>query len=954
VADIAVQLGEALRDRYLLERKLGQGGMATVYLARDIKHDRLVALKVLHPELATSLGPERFQREVRTVARLQHPHILTVLDSGEASGQLWFTMPYVEGESLRDRLRREGQLPVEDAVRIAIEAARGLDCAHQHGIVHRDVKPENILLTNDGSTLVADFGLARALGDAEDQLTQTGMVLGTPVYMSPEQASGGLVDARTDVYALGCVFYEMLAGEPPFTGSTPLAITAKRLAGEAPRVRLLRSAVPPAIDAAVARALAPVPADRFGSMADLVRALGEHAHAPAPVVPAASHRRRRLATIGFVLAGLLATAGIVVAARELIPGESLVRAGTLARSDELVLADFANHANDSSLATAITEAFRVDFAQSRLVRLASPGRVRGALRRMQRDETAALTAETGRELALREGIKAVLAGEVTRLGSGYVLSASLVSADSGRVLAAGRETAVTAAEIIPAVDRLSAHLRRRIGESLRKVRSGSPLEVVTTGSLDALRRYSLGVRAHEAGRWEEALTYYEDASRIDTTFAMAWRGIAVILWNMQRNFGRQDEALTRAYALRDRLTERERYETEGLYADGVLDDQARARAAYRSLLALDSTDTGALVGLGLIAWTERDLEEAETMASRAIRADSNALAPYTNVVDAQVSGGRFAAAETSLARWRTRLGESPVYESQVGLMASARGQYDSAARAFRRAVGMKENDAERARAGNLLAALALARGRLREARRLGREAAELDGSPAAALGPALHETWGDIYLGLGPERASRRLDSLVESPGFARVDPIDRPYQEIGFLYAMAGKDGRASALRRGAEGTLRRVGSAGEQVLRRRQWRMGDWAREGATALRSERYAEAAERFRKARTVAPQWWLPELATAYDRAGQADSALALYESYLNSTDNFRLYGDAFNLAPILRRAGELYEARSDRDRAVSSYQRFLDLWRDADPELQPQVVEVRRRLAALTAERPSR
>ena len=950
--DIAVQLGEALRDRYLLERKLGQGGMATVYLARDIKHDRLVALKVLHPELATSLGPERFQREVRTVARLQHPHILTVLDSGEASGQLWFTMPYVEGESLRDRLRREGQLPVEDAIRIAIEAARGLDCAHQHGIVHRDVKPENILLTNDGSTLVADFGLARALGDADEALTQTGLVLGTPVYMSPEQASGGLVDARTDVYALGCVLYEMLAGEPPFTGSTPQAITAKRLAGEAPRVRVLRSAVPPAIDAAVARALAPVPADRFGSMAELVRALGEHA--PAPAVPAASHRRRRLATIGFVLAGLLATAGIVVAARELIPGESLVRAGTLARSDELVLADFANHANDSSLATAITEAFRVDFAQSRLVRLASPGRVRGALRRMQRVETAALTAETGRELALREGIKAVLAGEVTRLGSGYVLSASLVSADSGRVLAAGRETAVTAAEIIPAVDRLSAHLRRRIGESLRNVRSGSPLEVVTTGSLDALRRYSLAVRAHDAGRWEEALTYYEDASRIDTTFAMAWRGIAIILWNMQRNVGRQDEAVSQAYALRDRLTERERYETEGLYAEWALDDQARARAAYRSLLALDSTDTGALVSLGLLAWTERDLEEAETMASRAIRADSNELAPYTNLVDAQVSGGRFAAAETSLARWRTRLGESPAYETQVGLMASARGQFDSAARAFRRAVGMKENDSERARAGSLLAELALARGALREARRLGREAAELDGSPAAALRPALRETWGDIYLGLSPERASRRLDSLVESPGFARVDPIDRPYQEIGFLYAMAGKDGRASALRRGAVGTLRSVGSAGEHVLRRRDWRMGDWVREGATALRSGRYAEAVERFRKARTVAPQLWLAELATAYDRAGQADSALVLYEEYLNSTDNFRLYGDAVNLAPMLRRTGELYEARSDRDRAVSSYQRFLDLWRDADPELQPQVAEVRRRLAALTAERPSR
>ncbi len=267
-------LADALRDRYLLERELGRGGMATVYLAHDVKHDRPVALKVLHPELAATLGPERFQREIRLAARLQHPHILTVLDSGEAAGQLWFTMPYVEGESLRDRLEREHQLSVEDAVRIGREAALALEYAHQHGVIHRDIKPENLLLTKDGSTLVADFGIARALVAGEAELTGTGMTMGTPAYMSPEQAAGERnLDARTDLYALATVLYEILAGEPPYTGPTAQAIVAKRFADPVPSVRRIRPVVPEAVDAAIQRALAPVPADRFGTAAQFAQAL---------------------------------------------------------------------------------------------------------------------------------------------------------------------------------------------------------------------------------------------------------------------------------------------------------------------------------------------------------------------------------------------------------------------------------------------------------------------------------------------------------------------------------------------------------------------------------------------------------------------------------------------------------------------------------------------------------
>jgi TolB-like protein len=290
--------------------------MATVYLAQDLRHDRPVALKVLMPELAASLGAERFQREIKLAARLQHPHILTVLDSGEAAGQLWFTMPYVEGESLRDRLRRERQLPVEDALRITREAAQALQYAHEHGVVHRDIKPENLLLTKDGNTLVADFGIARGL-EGDEHLTKTGSGMGTPAYMSPEQASGDKsLDARSDIYSLGCVLYEMLAGEPPFTGSSAVAIIAKWLTEPAPSVRAARPDVPESIDQSIQQALAQSAADRFATTAEFVRALqgAPSGFTPFPtpvamrVLAKTGRRRVPIAAVALALSVLIAGA----------------------------------------------------------------------------------------------------------------------------------------------------------------------------------------------------------------------------------------------------------------------------------------------------------------------------------------------------------------------------------------------------------------------------------------------------------------------------------------------------------------------------------------------------------------------------------------------------------------------------------------------------------------------
>ncbi len=274
MADSLPRLQAALAGRYRIERELGRGGMATVYLANDVKHHRQVAIKVLRADLATLLGPERFLREVEIAAKLNHPHILPLYDSGDADGFLFYVMPYIKGESLRAKLEREQQLSVEESLAVTRQAASALGHAHAHGVIHRDVKPENILL-HEGEAMVADFGIALAASATPDErLTETGLVLGTPEYMSPEQAmSESALDARSDLYSLACVLYEMLAGEPPYTGPNARALLAKQLVDPVPAIRRLRAAVPAAVEQAIMKALANAPADRFSSASAFVEAL---------------------------------------------------------------------------------------------------------------------------------------------------------------------------------------------------------------------------------------------------------------------------------------------------------------------------------------------------------------------------------------------------------------------------------------------------------------------------------------------------------------------------------------------------------------------------------------------------------------------------------------------------------------------------------------------------------
>ena len=624
MGDLPPGLRESLADRYSLERELGRGGMAVVYLAQDLKHDRPVALKVLHPHLAATLGPDRFLREIRLAARLQHPHILTVLDSGDAGGRLWFTMPFVEGESLRERLRRERQLPVEDAVRIAREAAQALHYAHAHGVVHRDIKPENLMLTGDGNTLVADFGIARALdARAESKLTETGIVVGTPAYMSPEQAVGDReLDARTDVYSLGAVLYEMLVGEPPFTGATTQALLVKRLTEPAPSARGARTSVPEALDAAVRKALAPVVADRHATMAQFRDALQSVGVATAPVatvvrepaptlapraetarVPAASAARRvPVLTLTLVL-GIMIGLGVLFAWRRSHTG-----AEEPAGERRIAVLPFQNLGDSTTeyFADGVTDAVRGKLS-------GLPGlQVIASSSSNEYKHTSKPLPDIARELGTDYLLIARIRWAKAADGSSRVeVSPELVDVSPGHPPTTRWQQPFESA--MTDVFRVQGEIAGQVASALNVALGAGQKETLSERPTQNLAAYDAFLKGEAAQgltvvnppTLRASLTYYEQAVALDSGFAEAWSRLAqaqsAYYYNVTPNPASADAAKRAAEKAMVLAPGRaESHHALGAYYYSVRGDNQRALAAVEEGLRL-APDNVELLGLAALA-----------------------------------------------------------------------------------------------------------------------------------------------------------------------------------------------------------------------------------------------------------------------------------------------------------------------------------------------------------------
>ena len=616
MSDVAKGLATALADRYRIERELGQGGMATVYLAEDLKHKRKVAVKVLKPELAAVLGAERFLQEITTTAALQHPHILPLFDSGEADGFLYYVMPFVDGETLRAKLERERQLTIDEAVQITREVADALAYAHSQGIVHRDIKPENILLAGSHA-LVADFGIARAVGAAGgNQLTATGTAIGTLAYMSPEQSAGlSEVDGRSDTYSLASVLYEMLAGEPPHTGATAAAVIAKRLGTTAPSVRILRETVPTNVDRALQRALQRAPSDRFATAAEFAAGLS------------VTERRARQLGRGTTI-GVVAMLVLAVLAWMKFRGGSDDSA-----LDANVIAVFPFRVGGSNASIGYLRESMLDLMQARLssgtgARTVEPRTMLAAWRRDGGSEKGDLSEDASRILARKLGAGRVLLGSAIATPTELTLTGTLLRTGDGHVVA--QEFIAGAPDSIAVlVNRLTAALLiREAGES-RERQSG-----LASAPLDALQDYLAGRAAYRRGDYFGAMHLFEKAFARDSTFVdAAFSMVATNAWIGTVVTTAGYEVIPRVSLMRGRLGVRDRelflslpwvgpnYPNVSTYRETIAQAERAANAAP------DSPESWLLLGqllahYGAAASEPDRFTRAEAAYGRAIALDS--------------------------------------------------------------------------------------------------------------------------------------------------------------------------------------------------------------------------------------------------------------------------------------------------------------------------------------------
>jgi tetratricopeptide (TPR) repeat protein/tRNA A-37 threonylcarbamoyl transferase component Bud32 len=1050
--DLRQQLQQTLGTTYVLDRELGGGGMSRVFIADEKRLNRKVVIKVLSPELAAGVSGERFEREIQLAASLQQANIVPILAAGETEGLPFYTMPYVEGESLRSRLGKEGPLPISMVIGVLRDVAKALAYAHERAVVHRDIKPDNVLLSG-GTAVVTDFGIAKAISAARTEkegatLTQLGTSIGTPAYMSPEQAAGDpSVDHRADIYSLGCMAYELLTGQSPFHGRTPARMLAAHMTETPPPISQLRPDTPAALEQLVMRCLEKDPAARPQTGRDLVqaldaitsgsiaampgallggpgmlkRSLGIYAAAmivvaivarasiialglPDWVFPGAiavmllglpvilftwyvNRTMRRLATLTPQLTpggspaqpSTMATlaikasphvtwrrawtggavalgAFVVVVATFMIlralgigPAGSLLAAGKLADRERLIVTEF--QSPDTSLGTIVNEAVRTTLSQSKVVSIMPPAAIGAALQRMRRPPSARLDLALAREIAEREGVKAIVDGAIRSIGGGYVVSIRLVSADSANELAAFQETANGPRELLETIDKLTRKLRGKIGESLREVRGNPTLEQVTTPSLDALRKYAEAQRQIDLmGDPLKAIDLLREAVKIDTAFAMAWRKLGVALNNTGRPRPQIDSALVNAYHFRDRLTERERLLAEATYYHlGPGRDRRKAIDAYRAVLELDPNELAAANNLGNIYGGRRDFVRAESLYKRVIQAGRASQQPYANLIPVLFNQGKEQEAERLLAEMHERFPN--VVSATMGRASFyyRRGQLDSMEALYKQ-VATGDNVIAKLNGLSGQIQLNMMRGRLNEAFRLVKEAKKLTvalGQPEIPIADSLQAAWIDLMYFDDTARAVQRVERALASTNIRSLPFGNRPYLGLATFFAMARQPQRARVFFAMNDADM-------PDSNTRRIREPGRHSALGAIALGEGRPLDAVREFWHADTTydGPDGscsicMMDDVGRAWRAAGVPDSAIFYWEKYLNTPYYGREGMDASQAALMHKWLGELYEAKSDLPNAAKHYRMFVQRWEHADPELQPKVADVRRRLARM-------
>ena len=935
------KLRDALRGQYEIVRELARGGMAIVYLARDLKHDRQVAIKVMRPEVSAQSSAQRFLREIKVAARLQHPHILTVHDSGTAGDELYYVMPFVEGESLRQRLER-GPLPVTDAVDIAREVADALDYAHTQGIIHRDIKPENILLTEGrgntgGHAVVADFGIARAMepGNAQDgSATVTGVAVGSPAYMSPEQALGDKdIDARTDIYSLGCVLYEMLTGQPPYGRASARAAMQGHVSGEPELVSRLRASVPPGVLDAVDRAMRKLPEDRFRTAAEFRDALKLDT-ATVTMLRARNAKRRLLRP------SLMAATVVVVAAATTAVVASPGAGAVVGERAAIVITDVENATGDDIFRNSVVTALGAGIGQSEQVTLVSRSRINETLARMQRGGDTVLTERVAREAAVREGWAAVVVPSIAIFDSTYVITARILDPSTGAELTTRTVRARSKGEIIDAIDDLARSVRREFGESLVSViRRSSPLPQVTTASLDALEQYAAGSRAWDAGRMNEARTLWEGALRLDSTFALAHLALGRYrYWNNNGPAG--DWHFERVLANASRITDRERMWATAQMAS-ARGNWEQAAAEFRAYLSRYPTFPTAWLNLGNTLMRDGRPREALAAYDRFMKLDSTSGSALINIA---TSYSMLAAYDTAVIYYKKAFAVRPDWETwfninhEYGITLARDNRFDDARAVFQKMLD-RTNPSDQARGHRSMALLDLLMGRPRAAAPRLQQAAAINASLKESLSEVRNlvflasalEMAGDVN---GARGAVDRAHGVFATRSFDAVTTARLARALI--------RNGRVAQAQRVVDSARARVRQGNTFEEAQYLGAAGDLARaRGSADSARALYQRAAVLDSSAEALTP------LAMARAEAGDLAGAVEL-EKRIRGTHSSVGYEAQLPWTLSRYRLGRLYERMGNVAAARAEYETFLSELADAEPDV-PAIIDAKARLRRLMA-----
>jgi tetratricopeptide (TPR) repeat protein/tRNA A-37 threonylcarbamoyl transferase component Bud32 len=983
--------GSTFAGRYQIVEELGHGGMGTVYKVFDIEIKEKIALKLLRPEVAADEDTiERFRNEMKLARKIGHKYVCRMYDLGRAEETYFITMEYVPGEDLKSFIRRSGQLTIGKAVYVARQVCEGLAEAHRLGVVHRDLKPQNIMIDREGNARIMDFGIARSL--KAKGITGAGVMIGTPEYMSPEQAEVKDVDQRSDIYSFGVILYEMLVGRVPFEGETLLGIAMKHKSQPPQNPKELNPQIPDDLNRMVLKCLEKNKEKRYQSAGEMLTEIGKIETA-IPVTDRVVPKRKTVTakqiTVTFGVRKLVVPALVAV----LVIAAGLILLRLLAKKraapppsgkPSLVVMYFKNNTGDAKLdhwRVAISDLLITDLSQSKYLKVLSSDKLFNILSEMRQADAKNFTSKVLNDVAARGGVANVLVGSYAKAGENFRIDVTLQKAGSGELVSSERADGKGEDGIFSMVDDLTRKLKADLKLSSTELASDidKSLKQITTSSPEAFKFYSEGRRLNDEQEYRQSIEIMKKAISIDPDFAMAYRSMAMSLSDLNY-YSESRAALQKAFELRARLSDRERYTIEGDFCRESEKSYGQAVEAYQKLLDLYSDDDIGITNLGILYINLEEWDKAIELYEREFRANPEDIWPYLNV-ECYLAKGDYEKAKSLLGGYIRTFKDHYMIRLWLAAIALIQNQYDQALSEmervavlnpstvynpmakgmifqvsnrlpdaemeYKKLLGFEEKVAH-LMSKSYLGLLYLEQGRFKAAEEQFREGLELaEKYTDRGWAADFHLRLTHLYLGMGRarqalEESDKALQEAVDITSLARQREA---FLLRGFAELELGLTGEAQK----TASDLKALVDSGSNKKAIRYYDL----LMGTIALKKGRPSEAVENLERAAASLPFQYdenndqvvfLDALASAYSKKGDLGAARDDYEKILPLTWGRLNYSDIF--ARSFYQLGRIYGQLGDKAKAAENYQKFLDLWKDADPG-RPEVADARKRMEEL-------